>query len=74
MAAPVDTLRKLQDYARKAKDVENSTPSSGDSPDFAARLDVAYQELLSQVKEEQKALEQVMNNILASCHSRLTFP
>ncbi|MCJ1416549.1 hypothetical protein MMC32_002887 [Xylographa parallela] len=63
MAAPVDTLRKLQDYARKAKDVENSTPSSGDSPDFAARLDVAYQELLSQVKEEQKALEQLKANI-----------
>ncbi|MCJ1430796.1 hypothetical protein MMC27_000146 [Xylographa pallens] len=63
MAAPVDTLRKLQDYARKAKDVENSIPSTGDSPAYAARLDVAFEELSSQVKEEEKALEQLKANI-----------
>ncbi|MCJ1295456.1 hypothetical protein MMC34_007019 [Xylographa carneopallida] len=74
MAEPADVLRKLQDYVRKAKDVESSAPSPGDSSAYAARLEITFKELSLQAEEERNAIEQVTNNVPASGHSQLTFP
>ncbi|MCJ1395437.1 hypothetical protein MMC18_008323 [Xylographa bjoerkii] len=63
MAAPTDALRKLQDYARKAKETRNNAPLSVDSSAYAAQLEVAFEELSLQVEEEKKALEQLRSNV-----------
>ncbi|MCJ1384766.1 hypothetical protein MMC17_007884 [Xylographa soralifera] len=63
MAEPVDALRKLQDYVRKAKDTENNALPPGDSSVYAAQLEAAFEELSLQVVGEKKALEQLKANI-----------
>ncbi|MCJ1397422.1 hypothetical protein MMC11_000615 [Xylographa trunciseda] len=62
MATPINALRKLQDHVQKAKDTENNTPLSGESSVYAAQLEIAFEELLIQVDEEKKILEQLQAN------------
>ncbi|MCJ1287715.1 hypothetical protein MMC26_007067 [Xylographa opegraphella] len=67
MTEPVEVLDKLQDYLRQAKEVEESPPSPvSDSSAYAARLDIAFKELSSQVEEEKNALVQLKANVAES--------
>ena len=63
MASPSQSLKGLQEYVAKTKDIDYGPKSADEDEDYAARLNKTLQSLQNQVKQHETALEKVSPSV-----------